>query len=64
MLECFLGFWFIIILTLIGIAIMVILCCRRRRLQQRNGYLIVAGQNFIPGSIVRSNNAQIVHQVL
>ena len=48
------------VLLIIFFAIMIVVICRRRRLRQgRTGYVVVRGQNYMPGTVVTQNNAQI-----
>ena len=46
------------VMLIIFFAIMITVICRRRR-QRRLGYVVVRGQNVVPGSVVVRNNAQI-----
>ena len=47
-------------LFIVFFSFMIGLICRCQRLQRRRtGYVVVGGQNVIPGSVVTTNNAQI-----
>ena len=58
--KCGLGFWVVMVMLIIFFAIMIVVICRRRRLRQgRTGYVVVRGQNYMPGTVVTQNNAHI-----
>ncbi|CAB4028609.1 Hypothetical predicted protein, partial [Paramuricea clavata] len=53
-------FWVLLVLLIVFFAIMITVICRRRRLRQgRTGYVVVRGQNYMPGTVVTQNNAHI-----